>query len=368
MKKHLFFMAAGVMALAACTSEDVVDVSATQGNAIGFENVVNKASRADGDAVSGDLATGVNFDKFLVYGYYTHNGSFTPIQIFNGVPVTAVKGEDNKISGWTYDETRYWLPEHRYYFYAYSCADIELDNTKGEPTFDLTADTPTLMINNYLCDDTHQHDLVTASNTNSGNGILALETQNPLVALGFKHALCKAKVKFTTDFPKDYKVVVENVYISSFDNKANFDVKAQAWDGYVHSDNSKVTLTLPADKNYLMTSDAEDNITTSEAFLIPKEYKSDESVKLHFTLKIYKVDKDAEGKEVATWLIDRKMVGTWAPQWVNGNRYQYDITLTGKNSGIEPIVFAAEQSIEAGGEWGGTTQVSMTFGVETGNN
>lgn len=366
MKKHLFFMAAGVMALAACTSEDVVDVSSTQGNAIGFENVVNKATRA----VDGDLSLST-FDQFFVYGYYLKPQMTTPIQIFNGVPVTAVKGEDGKISGWTYAGTRYWVPDCSYFFYAYSCADVELGTgfgTAGMSLFDqqsTSVDGRALIIQKYLCDKTHNHDLITAENET----ITAGEKGNPLVSLEFSHALCKIKAEFTTDFPAGYEVYVSNVYVTSFYRFADFNVGKGEWSNFGGQDNlNPIQLNVIADpgKNFV-TNKAGSELTTSEAFVIPKLYDTanSENVELHFSIDV---------KKDGLLILQRNIHGTWSPQWTKGNIYQYSINISGSTAGIEPIVFAASQSLSGNKDWSDAGKVEMVFGIDantdaqTGNN
>ncbi len=102
MKKHFFFLAAGALALSACTSEEVEHVS-IQSNPISFENAVMKQSRA----VSGDL-TNENFDKFWVFGFYTQaDKEANPIQIFSEDAV--IKSKDT--GEWSYSGTRFWVPD-----------------------------------------------------------------------------------------------------------------------------------------------------------------------------------------------------------------------------------------------------------------
>ncbi|MDE6403321.1 MAG: hypothetical protein K2K86_05905, partial [Muribaculaceae bacterium] len=52
MKKQFFWLALGVSTLCACTETDVIEESSVQSNAIGFENVIRKTTRAE---VTGDL-------------------------------------------------------------------------------------------------------------------------------------------------------------------------------------------------------------------------------------------------------------------------------------------------------------------------
>lgn len=353
MKKNLLFLAAGAMTLTACTSEEVVDVSTSQGNAITFENVINKSTRADG--VVGDVGTG-NFDTFFVYGYYTKDDMPTVISIFNGETVTKA----NASNKWEYSgETRYWLPDYSYQFFAYSCGDIKIDsdNGKGLPDYTL-AGTPTLTLIDYLCDNNHQHDLVTAKN----GPYTAEPAGNQPVTLSFNHALCKIQAVFVTDFPSDYHVYVSDVYLSSFDNKGDFDVRTGLWSDWKGSNaNPIVDLYLP-DNSYVQSAgDDHKSISTNEVFLIPKFYDSNkkETVQLHFKVTITK-----DGQNI----LEKKIVGTWSPEWEKGTKYKYSINITGKSTGIEPIVFATEQSIDNNGNtWGNTQTVNMTFSPDESN-
>ena len=209
MKKQLFYLALGAIALSACTSEEVVDVSVPQSKAIGFENVVMRQSRAD-QAIPGDL-TNANLDKFLVYGFYTReNETANPIQIFSGEAVT--RENDGT---WTYKNTRFWVPGATYHFFAYSCADIALDNTFGTIGLDLNSvgDSRQLIMSNYRCDSKHNHDLIYAQ----AKDIVGLaisesdQTPNSNVSFNFEHILSKIDVIFTSEFSADYDIVIKDM-------------------------------------------------------------------------------------------------------------------------------------------------------------
>lgn len=353
MNKYLFSLAVAAMTLTACTSEEVVEVSRTQGNAIGFENVVNKSSRA----VDGDLNIST-FDHFMVYGYYNKPYFVTPIQIFNGVDVNkkVVSGK----TAWVYDGTRYWVPGCTYYFYAYSCADVELANGNGRPAFSIfdsdnhTVDGRALKLLGYVCDQTHQHDLVYAKHIN----ILATEKGNPDVSLPFSHALCKIKAIFTTDFPAGYKVYVSNVYVSNFYHHADFNVGTGIWSNFERDVYNPASLTLTVPDKSFVENKAGSKVETSQAFLIPKLYETnnDENAKLHFTITVVK-----DGETI----IDRHIIGTWSPNWEKSNIYTYNINITGSSTGIQPIVFSAKQDLSGSASWDDTTQLDMIFGVDT---
>lgn len=346
MKRHLFSLAAGIMTLAACTTEKIIDVSPSQGNAIGFENVVNKNTKA----VEGDLSI-ANFDNFLVYGYYTKEGMTTPIQIFNGVPVKKVKNNATGKDEWIYDGMRYWIPKCTYYFYAYSCADVALTTDKGRPTLTLTnensIDGRALSIMSYICDGTHQHDLVCAEN----ESIVADNKNNKEVAMKFGHALCKVKAVFTTDFPDGYTVKVSNVKLSEFDNLADYNVGTGSWTNHRAEKDPYINLTLP-EKNTVTNGSI--GIETSEAFLIPEIYKTTDWIKIHFTIEISK-DNNV--------ILQRNINGTWSPNWEKAHIYKYNINISGSAAGIEPIVFAATQELGTSA-WDDSTEVKMEFGVD----
>lgn len=348
MKKHLISLVVGLLTLTACTSEDIIKKS-PQSNTIGFENVVNKHTRVDGDL------TTKTFDTFLVYGYYTKEQMSTPIQIFNGVQVLKGINSATGKEEWTYDGVRYWIPKCTYYFYAYSCGDLALSTGKGSPAMTLTNETSVdgraLAIMSYRCDGTHQHDLVAAES----EGIVALESQNPQVSLSFKHALCKIKAVFTTDFPKGYQIKISNVKISEFYNIADYNVGTNVWSEFKSVENPFTTLSID-EKNNVLTSSTDSSVETGEAFLIPKHYSNTENVKIHFTIE---VSKDGEV------ILQRNITGTWSPKWESSSMYKYNINITGSSAGIEPIVFAASQTLGSS-TWGSSTEVNMVFGVDTG--
>ena len=222
MAKRLLLIAVGALALTACTSEDVLDDVAASRNAIKFENVVNKPSRA---AV--DLETD-NLQQFNVFGFFTMpEAENNAHEVFNDVPVKKGKG-----GMWTYDEslTRYWVTGAKYYFYAYSCGSVSKLNTEQYGKFFLDMDSKdkeatkrVLEIDNYVSDCNHQHDLIFASNT----GINYSNT-NEAVEFSFNHILSKVQARFTSQFQEEYDVVISDVSFQNICNMGDYDF-AQDW-------------------------------------------------------------------------------------------------------------------------------------------
>ena len=353
MKKSLLYLAAAFLTLTACTSEEVIDVNRNQSNAIRFENVVNKSSRA----ADGDLSN-ANYDHFLVYGYYTEPDQTTPVQIFNGDDVIK-KNINDKIS-WEYDGVRYWKPGCTYHFYAYSCADVELSNIFGNLSFNISDvnntsdDSHPLRILSYVCDRNHQHDLVFAGNEN----IVADENSTPSVKLNFSHALSKIKAIFTTDFPTGFMVYVSNIYVTDFYNRADFNVSSSTWSNYTGEENNTQSVMLSVPDNSFVENKTGSKITSSEAFVIPKFYDAtgSENVRLHFTINVMMDD------EI---IMERKIVGTWSPQWEKSKIYTYNIKITGTSAGILPIVFSDVQDLYGAESWEDSRPLDMMFGIET---
>lgn len=349
MKKSLFFLAAGAMALSACTSEEVIEDVVQKQNAISFENVVNKLSRADVEEL-----TATELKHFSVFGYYitpnedgtVNTESTTAIPVFENVLVTR-----NEYSTWGYaSDPRYWVPGGRFFFYAYSCGNtnkLQADGAYGTFGFNMengkTINERALMINGYICDNTHQHDLIYASNTGvDGNGIVAGPAgSNKTVGLAFKHILSKVSAQFSSKFPAGYTVEVSNVSIQGIYNTGNYNPNAaQGW-----QDQSKST-TFPYVDLY-KTSDVDTNpITvvneldkdgkqvyksTNSAFVMPRAYnEGDPMVSIQFNVKVL-------NKNQA--VLNQLMTASFKPTWQAGYKYVYSIDLSGSAAGLQAIAF-----------------------------
>lgn len=356
MKKHFFYLALGAVALSACTSEEVTDVSPTQSNAIGFENAVMKQSRAD--AQVGDLTTD-NLDKFMVYGFYTKEGqTANPIQVFGGDAVTKQNGT------WTYSGTRFWVPEATYSFFAYSCADVALDNNFGTVGLDLNATGADrqLIITNYRSDAYHNHDLIYAQNKE----IKALpktetnQTPNANVSFKFSHVLTKIDAIFTSEFSSDYDIVIKDVRIVNFRNVGTFS-QTKGWGtsavrNFDREENITMRLEFPTQDGTGVANasqSASQKPKTSYRYVIPYKYNYTD-VQLNFTIELYK-GKDHTSQNL---VLSRNMEGHWSPQWEQGYYYTYNITLTGSVTNLQPIVFEVAQDMN---DW--TTSTSTATDI-----
>lgn len=189
--KVILFAGAAVLALAACSKNEVVE---TNDHAIGFSNYIPKTvtGRADATFVNGnDLVSG---QEFVVYGYNqkaadfstTLNPTFMP-----GVQVTYKGGNTLETAGNnTYSPTRYWPKDesnNKLAFYAYYPVSsyIQPTVTEGLGKYVVTVDTDPSKNVDFLV-----ADLVKDQVYSSTNGT---------VMLNFRHQLAKVQFLVNTN-------------------------------------------------------------------------------------------------------------------------------------------------------------------------
>ena len=172
MKKGIFALAA-VVALAACSQEDVI--VADKGAAIGFDTFVENSTRSvDDPSFTND--ENKMFSDFAVYGYV--NGAV----LLDGVRVAKEDlEEDQKTTGWEYEGTQYWIAGANYNFNAVA----PLTNGGWTKTA-ATKDATTLSFTNNGITD-----LLYAYATDEGK-----VEGNEAVAFTFRHTLSKVKFSF----------------------------------------------------------------------------------------------------------------------------------------------------------------------------
>lgn len=367
MAKRLMLIAVGVLALTACTSEDVLDdVAKTPRNAIQFEYSVNKSSRAE------ELTTG-NLNEFFVFGFFTpSNDPNHAHQVFYNTKVS----RDEVTGAWSYDadSVRYWT-NNEYHFYAYSCGNVAKLNTDpvtGFGTFTVDMDDNTsdgkpaaqreLVINEYRCDSKHQHDLIFAYANQTGvDG-----ANNSPVSFNFNHILSKLQARFTTSFSPEYTVVIKDVQIRNIYNRADFKWSV-GWSDYKRDDSNGTGTPVvylqdtngngysqdedgkPTGKDPELTvtnkkydKQKEDGTTYQEreyidskyAFVIPNKYQS-ANVGLSFTIDLkYGDDYVIQNKQLSATLM---------PEWNKGCTYIYNIDINPDDLKMNTISFSVDK-------------------------
>ena len=178
MKKVIFALAA-VVALAACSQEDVI--VADKGAAIGFDTFVENSTRSVYDP---SYTNSSMFSDFAVYGYV--NGAV----LLDGVRVAKENlAEDQTKTGWEYEGTQYWIAGANYNFNAVAPktvgnwtvvkedADKNVVTNASQTTLSFTNDGETDLLYAYA----------TAQGKNE---------KNDVVEFNFRHVLSKVKFSF----------------------------------------------------------------------------------------------------------------------------------------------------------------------------
>lgn len=339
MKKSLIILAAAALAMAACTTTKDIDYGVAQASKqVSFTSHVNKNTRA----LSND-----NFSQFNVFGSYTTATSTTPTQVFNDIAVTK-NGTD-----WTYSgDARYWIKDATYTFYAYS----KENGKTGTSRFNAAE----LTLEDYTVDaaSENQKDLVFASAPN----ITGKESGNDKVAFDFKHILSKIRFKFTSDFPEGYKVKVNQVEVRNFRDKGTFTASTGEWTNQkrsVETEAAEQMLKISAtfaeadtDKELERTQ----SVATQDIYVLPFAY-TQPNVRLYFQLTII--------NENGAVVSQKVNYGAFKPTWAKGTAYSYNVTLTGKEAGLEKIEFTTSDDMDLEGGWAtGTDNVEFNFGSE----
>ena len=341
MKKHLFFLAAGALAITACTSENVVDDVVSSRNEIKFTNVVNKHTRAVEDLTSGTLR------KFNVFGFYTKDTDpNTAHEVFTELLVYDNEGNRQ----WEYDGPKqYWIPGATYYFYAYSCGSRVHHGEYGmfnlnmsNENLGMPADERLFKIDDFLCDNIHQHDLLYAVS----DPITASEGTNSDVSFQFRHILSKIKAKFTHNLSSEYTVVIKDVAVTNICNEASFDSQS-GWKDAVRKNGSPFVSLLDTDDTINPSDPISikfgESAQTEEAYVIPCKY-DDRDVYITFTVEVY-YDTDL--------VVSKGLSAAFQPQWEEGHAYLYNISIDPSDLQLSEIKFTVSTSISAwedGGE------------------
>lgn len=321
-KLHYFAaVAAGVMTLAGCSSDEVVSMP-EKTQAIGFSAMADKSSRTE--------VTTSNFERFRVFGCVMDNGTTANhATIFDNVTVSRTL---SPLTDWAYDNLQYWAPNKDYYFVALSTnvanpvwgftapadhpADIDVDNFLGYGT--VTMD---------ISRDHAQNDLVYSYDSRATD---AEVTNSTKVAFTFHHMLSRIGLKFTNAIVSTgYTVSISDVTVGGLTQSGSVELGVDpanlAWTAT--SENPLQIAPIVPDNNLL----AKDQSTQSDyRFIIPGE----QTLAIQFTVTV-----KLNGAVYST----RTMSGTIAATtYKPGHSYMFNAEITVENivpGGAKPIEF-----------------------------
>ena len=190
MKKRLFFLPMVAIMMAACSSNETIEVNENKGDLISFRPIVKGVTRAADADLSSD-ATSFNVEAF--------NTGTTTSPYFSDVTYT-------NTSGTFTSATKYYWPTNNLDFYAYSPISSGQVVKTNYKTFTIT---PSATVS-------EQVDFIYANTNNKGKG-----STGEVTTLNFRHAGAKIAVKVKNSAP-NLKFVISGWKLGYLDNTATF--------------------------------------------------------------------------------------------------------------------------------------------------
>lgn len=338
--KKILFAAVAVMAMAACSNEDVISRPARP--VIGFDNafVENSTRAAD--------ITASNLTNFGVYGSVI-NSQGQQGMIFTNQQVAA---------DGTYSPLQYWIAGATYNFVAF--APYTGTQWTYVPTVKTAAENGVLTFNNTGAN----QDLLFATANKTTDAPL---TATPgKVGFTFDHALSRVRFTFTNGFTSNgnIKLLVTDVHITDAYTEGKMAVPAKTWtvEAGNNNDNKKLDINF---KDVLKAKDsteddarlAEGKTSSTEHFyLIP----ANASYNVTFTVALYQA-----GVLVDTY----NRTATLSYNMQPGYSYDIKATLNPSNTSDEGQIFPIEFQVSGVNDWADYTEVTGTVNQPTtGNN
>ena len=190
MKKRLFFLPMVAIMMAACSSNETIEVNENKGDLISFRPIVKGVTRAADADLSSD-ATSFNVEAF--------NTGTTTSPYFSNVTFT-------NTSGTFTSATKYYWPTTNLDFYAYSPISSGQFVKTDYKTFTIT---PSATVS-------EQVDFIYANTNNKGKG-----SSGEVTTLNFRHAGAKIVVKVKNSAP-NLKFEISGWKLGYLDNTATF--------------------------------------------------------------------------------------------------------------------------------------------------
>ena len=215
--------------LSSCSKVTVAGQHGQDSSAITFTDVAAKS------VVTGPSDIG----SFSVWGWRTDNSSATPTpaEVFSATEVSRTG------TSWTYEGTRYWMPENTYDFYALypDTATLTAEDRNGHMAAESAAYDAdgTLTVTGF--DSTKGHDLMTASRTDmSGN-------TPQTVSFKFSHELTRLSFMLETNAVTVVSSVLYGVdYKGTFTKNAASSSWSPSEDGTATQDSTPFEVENPA--------------------------------------------------------------------------------------------------------------------------
>ena len=303
MKKQLFLLAGVAAALASCTKTETVEQNPS--TAIGF------SSAWVGNSVDSkvDETTKDNLRTFQVYGGYLADMT----HVFDNVTVSSTDGQT-----WTYEgDLRYWAEGEHYKFAAYAPA---VDATYGTVATDFA--NGALTFTDFVSNPTNQCDLIYAT-----ADVPSASANQGKVSFNFNHLLSMIKFTFKSGFAEGIKVTISDLKVYGMVSTGTYN------QGWTTTPAAKVEEADPFTDIKVPTAEKTSSDASSDDFAVIPQSIEGTDVTVSFTVNVANED----GKLV----ISNKPLSAKLPAttWQAGNRYNYNVTISGSQVGLNPIEF-----------------------------
>lgn len=311
-----------------------------EGNAIGFNTFVDKATRS----VNDPSLTSSTLADFAVFGYVEGAELFDGTRVAKVGTDDAISNSDLKNTEWKYAGTQYWIAGANYNFNA--VAPFYGNWTKVDNGTDASKTTVSFTNNGTT-------DLLYATTAQEGK-----VSGNTAVEFQFRHVLSKVKFSFENGYnATNATIKVKNIAITNPHKTATAVLTGEtAWSGLATANGFTLDFGMATD--YEATTDANENVevayaygatyeSQNERFLIPSaEYEYNVTFTVELLVSSTKV---AEYNHTAT--------AKFAP--VAGNAYDIKTVITPENidpnNEQEPIEF----TVKSLGGWSNYNDVNM---------
>lgn len=332
--KKILFAAVAVMAMAACSNEDVISRPALP--VIGFDNAFVENSTRAADINAGNLA------NFGVYGSVAKGNQQGMIFANQMVTKTA--------SGYTYTPAQYWIAGASYNFVAFAPYQSG-DNATW--TYSLTASTAaengTLTFNNETAQANQDLLFATTACTTPAN----ITTAPEAVKFTFNHLLSRVRFTFINGFQmgSNIELKVENVKIINVDKVGELDIDNRvAGDWSVDATKGVFEKTFGnAGTDYIPVADnaADSSASTEHFYLIPAN-------------GTYNVTFDVKLKQAGVELATYPRTATVPLNMVKGYSYNVKAILDASNTSNEGQLYPIEFQVEGVSDWANYTNADAT--------
>lgn len=333
--KKILFAAVAVMAMAACSNEDVISRPALP--VIGFDTFVENSTRA-ADITASNLA------NFGVYGSVVNS------QNQQGMIFANQEVSGSKTTGYSYSPAQYWIAGAKYDFVAFAPYQSGANATwTYAPKVGTAAENGTLTFNNETAK-ANQDLLFAATACTTPENIT---TAPEAVKFTFNHLLSRVRFTFINGFQmgSNIELKVENVKITNVDKVGTLGIANRvAGDWSVDAAKGVFEKTFGnAGTDYIPVADnaANSSASTEHFYLIP----ANGTYNVTFVVKLKQA-----GVELATY----PRTATVPLNMVKGYSYNVKAILDASNTSNEGQLYPIEFQVEGVSDWANYTNADAT--------